>query len=36
MISKGGEEKKVENFAWLYILLYELQTKNVPKNNLHF
>ena len=33
---EGGEGKKVENFARLYILLYELQTKNMPKNNLHF
>ena len=35
---EGGEEKKVENlgFAWLYILLYKLQTKKTRKNNLHF
>ena len=30
---EGGEEKKVENlgFAWLYILLYKLQTKKNTK-----
>ena len=35
---EGGEDKKAENlgFAQLYILLYELQTKNTPRNNLHF
>lgn len=33
-----GERKKVEKlgFARLYILPYELQTRNRPKNSLHF
>ena len=35
---EGGEETKVENlgFAQLYILLYELQTKNTPKTACTF
>ena len=36
---EGGEEKKAENLrlsSCIIILPNELQTKNTPKNNLHF